>query len=421
MLVDTEYRDTKTTIFGHEVAAPIGIAPIGINTIYHPTAEAAAAKVAGELNIPYSLSTAGSRSFEEVARANEAGYKDSYGAKAVAEAAAEATTSTGGSGGKGASGRHDSVGIGSGEGKEGIKEAKKLESPRFYQLYMPHDDELTESLLLRAHKSGFSAILLTVDTPQLGWRHDDIATSNYAFYRGIGAGLGLTDPVFRKRCIADPNVPNEELNTGADDNIAQHPIHASAKWIDNIWHGRAWGWEKVIWVRDLWKSISGGKPFVIKGIQSVHDAKKCVELGIDGIVVSNHAGRQVDGAIASLDALENIVNGLVDTWGKGVLDKFTVMFDSGVRGAADVVKALALGARFVFVGRLYVWGMSIMGETGVRHVLRALLADLDILMAVAGLNSVDEIDRSLLGMYLPPPPSFSAFQMLCSWLTDFYI
>ena len=139
---------------------------------------------------------------------------------------------------------------------------------------------------------------------------------------------------------------------------------------------------------------------MVKGIQSVDDAKHCVELGVDGIVVSNHAGRQVDGAIASLDALENIVNGL-NEWRPEVLreDRFTVTFDSGVRGASDVVKALALGARFVFVGRLFVWGLSIMGETGVKHVLKSLLADLDILMAVGGLNSVNEMDRSLLESY----------------------
>ena len=121
------------------------------------------------------------------------------------------------------------------------------------------------------------------------------------------------------------------------------------------------------------------------------DAKKAVEYGVDGIVVSNHAGRQVDGAIASLDALENIVN--------AVGDKTYIMFDSGVRGASDVVKALTLGAKFVFVGRLWVWGLSIMGEEGVRHVMKSLLADFDILMAVAGFTSVEEFDRSTLGMF----------------------
>lgn len=322
MLVDTNLRDTTTEIWGHKVSAPIGFAPIGINKIYNDQAEVPVAKVAGELNLPYCLSTAGSTPIEKVGEAN----------------------------GKG---------------------------PRFFQLYMPHDDELTLSLLNRAWNSGFDALILTVDTWQLGWRHDDVANSNYAFYRGIGADLGLSDPVFQKRCA----------EKGID--IKKDPVAASTLWIDSIWHGRAWSWEKIPWLIREWKRISGGRPFALKGIQSVADAKKAVEYGVDGIVVSNHAGRQVDGAIASLDALENIVN--------AVGDKIYIMFDSGVRGAADVVKALALGAKFVFVGRLWVWGLSIMGEEGVRHVMKSLLADLDILMAVGGFNSVKDFDRSILG------------------------
>ncbi|PCG94311.1 hypothetical protein PENOC_083370 [Penicillium occitanis (nom. inval.)] len=332
MLVDTNLRDTTTEIWGHKVSAPIGFAPIGINAIYNHEAEKPVAKVAGELNLPYCLSTAGSTPIEQVGAAND-------------------------SGGNG---------------------------PRFFQLYMPHDDELTLSLLNRAWKSGFDALILTTDTWQLGWRHDDVANSNYAFYRGIGAALGLSDPVFQKRC----------REKGID--IEKDPVAASTFWIDSIWHGRAWSWEKLPWLVEQWKKISGGRPFALKGIQSVADAKKAVEYGVDGIVVSNHAGRQVDGAIASLDALENIVN--------AVGDKTYIMFDSGIRGASDVVKALALGAKFVFVGRLWVWGLSIMGEEGVRHVMKSLLADFDIFMAVAGFTSVKEFDRSILESY---PKSYS--------------
>lgn len=325
-LIDTNTRDTSTTIFNHRVSAPIGFAPIGINKIYHPAGESAVAKVAGELNLPYCLSTAGSTSIEDVGLANGQG------------------------------------------------------NPRFYQLYMPHDDELTLSLLTRAWESGFDALILTTDTWQLGWRHDDVATSNYAFYRGFGADLGLKDPVFRKRCMDDGIDPDKDL------------VAASTKWIDSIWHGRAWSWEKIPWLREQWKRISGGRPLVIKGIQSVKDARKCVQYGVDGIVVSNHAGRQVDGAVASLDALEAIVD--------AVGEEVYVMFDSGVRGAADVVKALAIGARFVFVGRLWIWGLAILGEDGVRHVMKSFLADLDITMAVAGFNSVEEFDRSILGEFV---------------------
>lgn len=242
---------------------------------------------------------------------------------------------------------------------------------------MPHDDELTVSLLTRAWESGFTACILTTDTWQLGWRHDDVATGNYAFYRGVGADLGLSDPVFQKR-----------LKDAGIDPVAQ-PEKAGAMWIDNVWHGRAWSWEKLPWLIKTWKDISGGKPFCLKGIQSVADAEKAVQYGVDGLVVSNHAGRQVDGAIASLDALENIVN--------AVGDRIYIMYDSGVRGAADVVKALALGAKFVWVGRLWVWGLSIMGEAGVGHVMKSLLADFDILMNVGGFQNVDQMDRSVLG------------------------
>ena len=351
MLQDTNKRDTKTEIFGHKVSAPIGFAPIGINKIYNKDGELPVAKVAKELNLPYCLSTAGSQPIEDVGRAN-------------------------------------------GEG------------PRFFQLYQPHDDELTISLLKRAYESGFSACILTLDTWQLGWRHDDVANSNYAFYHGVGADLGLTDPVFQKRLAAD----------GIDPKTM--PNEAGAKWIDNVWHGRAHSWEKMPWVMEQWRKISGGKPFVLKGIQHVGDAKKAVELGVDGIVVSNHAGRQVDGAIASLDALENIVQGMLVTAiilysgihannFAAVGDKTYIMYDSGVRGASDVVKALAVGAKFVFVGRLWVWGLSIMGEHGVRHVMKSLLADLDILFNVAGIQSVDQIDKSWIESY---PKSYSLIQ-----------
>ena len=244
---------------------------------------------------------------------------------------------------------------------------------------MPHDDELTVSLLTRAWESGFDACILTTDTWQLGWRHDDIANGNYAFYRGIGADLGLSDPVFKKRLAEQGIDPVKE------------PEKAGALWIDNVWHGRAWSWEKMPWLIATWKKISGGRPFCIKGIQSVEDAKRAIHVGCDGIVVSNHAGRQVDGAIASLDALENIV--------AAVGDKTYIMYDSGIRGASDVLKALALGAKFVWVGRLWVWGLSIMGETGVRHVMKGLLADFDILMNVGGFQNIGQIQRDVLGEF----------------------
>lgn len=272
MLVDTNKRDTRAEIWGHKVSAPIGFAPIGINKIYHPLGELPVAKVAKELNLPYCLSTAGSNPIEDVGKANG----------------------------------------------EGV---------RFFQLYMPHDDELTVSILQRAIDSGFSACILTVDTWQLGWRHDDVATSNYAFYKGIGADLGLSDPgelleflvLVNVQDLTDDTVFQKRL---AEDGIdpKKEPAKAGAKWIDNVWHGRAHSWERMPWLIKTWKEMSGGKPFAIKGIQSVADAKKAVEVGCDGIVVSNHAGRQVDGACASLDALEQIVDGKFPMFLSGKVD-----------------------------------------------------------------------------------------------------
>ncbi|KAF1955504.1 FMN-linked oxidoreductase [Byssothecium circinans] len=286
MLVNTNQRDTATQLFGHRVPAPIGFAPIGINKIYHRLGELPVAKVAGELGLPYCLSTEGSQPIEEVGKIND-------------ELAGE------------------SGGV------------------RFFQLYMPHDDELTRSLLTRAVKSRFTACILTLDTWQLGWRHDDVDTSNYAFYHGTGADLGLSDPVFQERLKAHGIDPKTQ------------PNEARALWIDNVWHGRAHTWEKARWVMGLWEEI-------------------------------------IDGAVASLDALE------------AVGDKTTIMFDSGVRSASDVFKALALGAKFVFVRRLWLWGLSIMGEAGVRHVMKSFLAEFDILLNVAGYKNVGEIDRTAL-------------------------
>ncbi|KAF2090834.1 FMN-dependent alpha-hydroxy acid dehydrogenase [Saccharata proteae CBS 121410] len=320
MLVDTNTRDTCTTIFGHAVSAPIGFAPIGINRIYHPTGELSVARVAQELNLAYALSSAGSYSIEDVAGANGNG-------------------------------------------------------PRFFQLYQSHDDEVCVSMLERAFKNGYDVCMLTTDTWQLAWRHNDVNTGNYAFYHEHGPGdIGLQDPVFQERL----------KDAGVDP--TKDPKRAGQMWIDgHIWHGRAHTWEKMKWTMAQWKRISGGRPFCLKGIQSVADAKMAVEMGVDGIVVSNHAGRQVDGAIASLDALEKIAN--------AVGDKTYIMYDSGIRSGADVFKALALGAKFVFVGRLWVWGLGIAGETGVRHVMKSLLADFDILLNCAGFQSVDQIDK----------------------------
>lgn len=178
---------------------------------------------------------------------------------------------------------------------------------------------------------------------------------------GIGTEIGLSDPVFQKRLKELGIDPKKDMKA------------AGRHWIDQVWHGKAFSWNDIPAIMSQWKKTSGGKPFLLKGIQNVQDAKHAVELGCDGIVVSNHSGRQVDGAIGSLDVLAEIVD--------AVGNQTVVCFDSGVRGGADVFKALALGAKLVMIGRLWIYGLSIQGEEGVRHVTKSLLADFDILVS----------------------------------------
>jgi len=336
MLVDTNQRDLTTSLFGHKIAAPILFAPIGINKLYAPLGELVPAKIAGELGLPYCLSTASSQPIEDVASANDAGASSTNESNAVLRY----------------------------EGPNG--QDPRAKAPRFFQLYMGHDDEVTLSLLNRAWKSGFDVLMITVDTWQLGWRPTDISIANYTFYyKGTpGNEVGESDPAFMKKY-------GEELKKD------------SGKWIDSaVWHGKAHDWEKMRWLKGEWDRISSNRPFVIKGIQSAADALKAHEMGCAGIVVTNHAGRQVDGAVGSLEILPEIV--------EAVGNKLTIIFDSGIRTGADIFKALALGAHAVQVGRLYVWGMAHEGEAGCRHVMKSLLADLDILMTVAGYPSLGE-------------------------------
>ncbi|KAI0720311.1 L-lactate dehydrogenase [Cerioporus squamosus] len=339
--VDTNVRDLTTTIFGHKIPVPIMFAPIGINKLYSPLGELIPARVAGELGMPYCLSTAASQPIEEVAKAND----------------------------EGASERNESNSVHQYDGPNG----GNAKSPRFFQLYMGHDDEITLSLLNRAWKAGFDVLMLTTDTWQLGWRPTDINIANYTFYYPGTPGneLGESDPVFMAKHKAD---------------LARD----KGKWIDSsVWHGKAHTWDKIRWLIGEWKKISGGRPFVIKGIQCAADAKTALEVGCDGIVVTNHAGRQVDGAVGSLEVLPEIVD--------AVGDKMTIIFDSGIRTGADVFKAIALGAHVVMIGRLYVWGMSHEGVHGCRHVIKSLLADLDILMTVAGYPSIEKDVRGNSG------------------------
>ncbi|HEY2631635.1 MAG TPA: lactate 2-monooxygenase [Solirubrobacteraceae bacterium] len=232
----------------------------------------------------------------------------------------------------------------------------------WYQLYWPRDRQLARSFIDRSEKAGYEAIVVTLDTWLLGWRPADLTDGFLPFLRGEGNVNYLQDPVFR---AALEKPPEEDL------------AMAVAYW---AWQfsNPSITWDDLAFLRECTKL-----PIVLKGIQSAQDAKLAVEHGIEGIIVSNHGGRQVDGAIGALQALPSVV--------EAVGDECEVLFDSGIRSGADALKALALGARAVCLGRPYVWGLALGGEEGVIEVLRALLAELDLNMALSGHASIDEV------------------------------
>ncbi|MFC5750240.1 lactate 2-monooxygenase [Actinomadura rugatobispora] len=237
------------------------------------------------------------------------------------------------------------------------------EGPRWYQLYWPKDREMAVSFLERAKAAGYSALVVTLDTFTLAWRPRDLDQAYLPFLRGIGVANYFSDPVFQK-AVGGPV-------TGANRDTAL--LH----WVANFGNPSL-TWDDLEFLRDHWDG-----PIVLKGIQHPDDARRAVDAGMDGVVVSNHGGRQVDGAIASLDALPGVV--------EAVGDQATVLFDSGIRTGSDIAKALALGARAVLVARPYAYGLALGGEAGVRHVLRCLQAELELTMALSGHRSPDEL------------------------------
>lgn len=236
------------------------------------------------------------------------------------------------------------------------------DAPRWFQLYRPNDDSVCVSLLNRARANGFTVLVVTVDTWTLGWRPSDLDNGFLPFIRGMGTAATFSDPAFRSDLAQQPE---EDVTP------------AVLKWVPT-YTGTDRTWDDLAFLREHWDG-----PIVLKGIQHVDDARRAAEEGMAGIIVSNHGGRQVDGAIAALDALPGIV--------AAVGDDMAVLFDSGVRGGADVVKALALGARAVLIGRPYVYGLGLAGEDGVRHVLRGILAETDLTVGLTGHTSVREL------------------------------
>ncbi|MEA2644964.1 MAG: lactate 2-monooxygenase [Chloroflexota bacterium] len=241
------------------------------------------------------------------------------------------------------------------------------DSPRWYQLYWVNDREVVESLVRRAEASGYGAIVLTLDTLHIGWRDRDLRNSAFLpFLAGKGIAQFTSDPVFRSR-LAEP--PEENL------------MLAGATWV-RMFPNLALTWEDTRWLRGLTTL-----PLLAKGVLSAEDANAARDAGFDGVIVSNHGGRQVDGAIAALDALPDV---------RGAAGGMTVLMDSGVRRGSDVVKALALGADAVMIGRPYAWGLAVGGQAGVEDVIRALTAELDLTLALVGAAGVAELDEGFL-------------------------
>lgn len=346
MLRNVSERDTSIELFGQRLPAPLLLAPIGVLQLVHEEADVAVGKAAAELNLPLIFSNQASKPMEEVASV--------MGNK-----------------------------------------------PRWMQLYWSKSNELVASFAARAERCGCTALVITLDTTLLGWRTRDLDLAYLPFLEGKGIAQYTSDPVFQKLMDENTKVQSKRKVTahalaglwkmvknyqgdGFFSKLSSgRPVRAVQKFVD-MYSNPALEWNDLKFLRDRTKL-----PILLKGIVDANDARKALEYGIDGIIVSNHGGRQVDGAISALDALPAVA--------AAVQEKIPVLMDSGIRGGADVFKALALGAKAVCIGRPYVYGLTVDGAQGVVAVMKNLMADFDITMGLAGCKSISEItvDRLL--------------------------
>jgi len=309
---DVSARDIGVTLFGKRQEAPFLLAPVGVQGILHAEGELAVARAAAATGAPFILSNVSSFTIEQVAAA-------------------------------------------AGDGE------------RWFQLYPGKNRDVMQSALSRAEASGYSAIVVTLDTTMLGWRERDLANAFLPFLQGQGIANYVSDPVFRALL---PKPPEEDPRS-------------AVMLMLSLFSNPRFTWDDVDWLRTATKL-----PLLLKGITDADDAATAIDRGVDGIIVSNHGGRQVDGAIATLDAMPE-VNAAVD-------GRVPILLDSGVRRGADVLKAIALGASAVLIGRPYAYALASDGEAGVRHLIRTLMADIDITLALSGRTSVEGLDRSLI-------------------------
>jgi L-lactate dehydrogenase (cytochrome) len=325
ILVDVDKRDTATTIMGEPVAAPLALGPIGLGGMMHGDGEILACRAAQAAGIPYTLSTMSVCSIEDVAAA--------------------------------------------------------VEKPFWFQLYVMRDRGFIRELIQRAAAAKCSALMLTVDLQVLGQRHCDLRN-----------GLTVPPEIKLKNIIDIATKPAWALSILKGKRKTFGNLAGHIKGMENISSLAHWtasqfdptlSWKDVEWIKGQWP----GKLF-LKGILDVEDAKIAVKTGAAAIVVSNHGGRQLDGAPSSIMALPRVVD--------AVGSEIEVLFDSGIRTGADIMRALALGARACLVGRSYIYGLGAGGERGVARSIEILRKELDVTMALCGINSVKDIDRRII-------------------------
>lgn len=239
------------------------------------------------------------------------------------------------------------------------------DTPGFFQLYTPNDRELAASLVHRAEAAGYRGIIVTLDTWVPGWRPRDLSTANFPQLRGHCLSNYTSDPVFRAGL---QKAPEDDMQA------------VVLRWVQVFGHSLTW--DDLPWLRSL-----TSLPLIVKGICHPEDARRAKDGGVDGIYCSNHGGRQANGGLPALDCLAEVVD---------AADGLPVLFDSGVRSGADIVKALALGATAVGIGRPYAYGLALGGANGIVHVLRTLLAEADLIMAVDGYPTLGDLDRDAL-------------------------
>ena len=309
MLQGVSDRNLTTEVLGQDIAYPLMVTPLGVQTLVHEEGELATARAASDLDVPFILSSLSSTPMEDVAEA-----------------------------------------LG--------------DTPKWFQFYWSSDEDIARSFLTRAEDAGYDAIVITVDAPTLGWRERLVDRGYYPFLEGEGVANYFSDPEFRSQ-LDDP--PEDDPETAV-----QHFL--------DIFGDSSLTWDDLSFVfehTDL--------PVLVKGVLHPDDARLAVEHGADGVGVSTHGGRQVDGSITALEALPDIVD--------EVGDEATITFDSGIRRGSDVYKAVALGADACLLGRPFIYGLALGGQAGVSHVLESILADFDLTMGLSGRDSVDEIDQ----------------------------